>query len=93
MAEETKVEEVKKENVAENTDEIRSMDDISSEIDASFENFRDADAEGWDKCKTYMEEGTVLDLTVDGIATKGGVIVNIEGIRGFVPASHLSLSV
>lgn len=74
------------------SDEITTMDDLSDAIDSSFETFRDADAEGWDKCRQYLEDKTILDVTVDGIAVKGGVITMLEGIRGFIPASHLSLS-
>ena len=74
------------------SDEITTMDDLSDAIDSSFETFRDADAEGWDKCRQYLEDKTILDVTVDGIAVKGGVIAMLEGIRGFIPASHLSLS-
>ena len=44
----------------------------------------------WENVEQYMEEGTVLSLTVDGIV-KGGVIANVEGLRGFIPASQLSL--
>ena len=71
------------------SDEIKSMDEISDEIDSSFETFKDADMEIWDKCNEYKEAGTVLTVTVEGIASKG-VIASVEGIRGFVPASQLS---
>ena len=74
------------------SEEITTMDELSEAIDTSFETFRDTDAEGWDKCTQYMEDKTVLDITVDGVAPKGGVIVNLEGLRGFIPASHLSLT-
>ncbi len=74
------------------SEEITTMDELSDAIDSSFETFRDADAEGWDKCQQYLEDKTVLDVTVDGIAIKGGVIAMLEGIRGFIPASHLSLT-
>ena len=74
------------------SDENTTMDDLSDAIDSSFETFRDADAEGWDKCRQYLEDKTILDVTVDGIAVKGGVIAMLEGIRGFIPASHLSLN-
>lgn len=50
-----------------------------------------ADVLAWDKLKQYMEEGTVLDVTVRGIVN-AGVIAYVEGIRGFIPASKLSLS-
>lgn len=71
------------------SEEIKSMDEISEEIDSSFETFKDADMEAWDKCSEYKEAGTVLPVTVEGIANKG-VIASVEGIRGFIPASQVS---
>ncbi len=44
----------------------------------------------WDKLKVYLEEKTDLEVTVGGI-TNGGVICYVEDIRGFIPASQLSL--
>ncbi len=49
------------------------------------------DVLAWQKLKQYKEEGTVLDVTVKGIVN-AGVIAYVEGIRGFIPASKLSLS-
>ena len=45
----------------------------------------------WDRLQKLMEEETVLSLTVGGVVN-GGVIVYVEGIRGFIPASQLSLN-
>lgn len=45
----------------------------------------------WDKLQQMMDDGTVLTLKVGGIVN-AGVIVYVEGIRGFIPASQLSLS-
>lgn len=73
------------------SEEITSMDELSDAIDSSFETFRDADAQCWDKCKEYMEHKDVVTVTVDGIPAKGGVVATLEGLRGFIPASHLSL--
>lgn len=50
-----------------------------------------ADVLAWEKLSQYKEEGTVLDVTVKGIVN-AGVIAYVEGIRGFIPASRLSLS-
>ncbi len=72
-------------------EKVVSMEELEDEIEASFDNFRDVDAQGWDKCAEYMEEQTILELPVEGIANDKGVIVMTEGIRGFVPASHISL--
>ena len=44
----------------------------------------------WETVKKYMEEGTVLTLKVGGIVNKG-VIVYVEGLRGFIPASHQAI--
>lgn len=48
------------------------------------------EALAWEKVKEYMEQETVLSLTVGGVV-KGGVIAYVEGLRGFIPASLLSL--
>ena len=45
----------------------------------------------WDKFKKYMEEGTNLTVKVGGIV-KSGVVAYLDGIRGFIPASKLSLN-
>lgn len=44
----------------------------------------------WDKLKQYMEENTDLTVKISG-TTNGGVIAYLEDIRGFIPASQLSL--
>lgn len=49
------------------------------------------DANPWNRVYNYLENKTVLHVKVEGIVN-GGVIVMIEGLRGFVPASRLSLS-
>ena len=50
-----------------------------------------ADDVAWKKLQKYLEEKTVLDVKVGGVV-KGGVVAYVEGIRGFIPASKLSLS-
>mgnify|MGYP000357562394 CR=1 FL=1 len=49
------------------------------------------DTLAWDKLQSYMDNGTDLDVKVGGVV-KAGVIAYVEGIRGFIPASKLSLS-
>ena len=49
------------------------------------------DANPWNRVADYLEKGTVLPVKVEGIVN-GGVIAMVEGIRGFIPASQLSLS-
>lgn len=50
-----------------------------------------ADDLAWEKLNQNMEDKTVLDVTVKGVVN-AGVIAYVEGIRGFIPASKLSLS-
>lgn len=49
------------------------------------------DANPWNLVKDYMEKGTILPVKVEGIVN-GGAIAMVEGLRGFIPASKLSLS-
>lgn len=49
------------------------------------------DANPWNVVTRYQEEGTNLHVKVEGIVN-GGVIAMVEGLRGFIPASRLSLS-
>lgn len=44
--------------------------------------------EQWEEAEQAMEQGTVLSLPVIG-HNRGGVLVKWNGLRGFVPASHL----
>lgn len=44
----------------------------------------------WEKLNQYLEEETTLHVRIKGIVPSG-VIAYVEGIRGFIPASHLSL--
>ena len=48
------------------------------------------DVLAWDKLKELKETGAVLDVVVKGI-TNAGVIAYVEDVRGFIPASKLSL--
>jgi len=49
-----------------------------------------ADILAWDKLLQLKEEQTVLDVIVKGVVN-AGVIAYVEGVRGFIPASKLSL--
>ena len=44
----------------------------------------------WDKLKAYMTENKNLTVKIGGV-TNGGAICYVEGIRGFIPASQLSM--
>ncbi len=63
---------------------------LQTETMADLEEHFD-DANPWNLVADYMEKGTVLPVKVEGVVN-GGVIAMVEGIRGFIPASQLSLS-
>ncbi len=44
----------------------------------------------WDRLQQLMDDKTNITVKIGGI-TKGGAIAYLEGIRGFIPASKLSL--
>ncbi len=71
-------------------EEIMTMDDFDNAIDDSFTSFKDEGEANWEKLKEYQTEKTTITVTVDGVVNKG-VISNIEGVRGFIPASRLAL--
>lgn len=77
-------EELLKDETIENADsaEAMTMADLEDHFD---------DANPWNRVTSYMEKKTVLPVKVEGIVN-GGVIAMVEGLRGFVPASRLSLS-
>ena len=62
----------------------------NTESMADYEEHFD-DANPWNIVKDYLEKGTVLHVTIEGIVN-GGAIAMVEGLRGFIPASRLSLS-
>ena len=57
---------------------------------ADLEEYFD-DANPWNLVQSYMDNKTVLPVKVEGIVN-GGAIAMVEGLRGFIPASKLSLS-
>ncbi len=63
---------------------------LQTETMADLEEHFD-DANPWNIVADYVEKKTVLTVKVEGIVN-GGVIAIVEGIRGFIPASQLSLS-
>lgn len=48
------------------------------------------DVLAWDKLQEMMDHETVLTVKISGIVN-AGVVAYVEGIRGFIPASKLSL--
>ena len=67
-----------------------SEEQLQTETMADYEEHFD-DANPWNRVTEYMEQGTVLPIKVEGIVN-GGAIAMVEGLRGFIPASKLSLS-
>lgn len=45
----------------------------------------------WEKLQSLMDNGTPVKVTIGGVVNSG-VVAYVEGIRGFIPASKLSLS-
>ena len=63
---------------------------LQNETMADLEEHFD-DANPWNMVADYLENKTVLTVKIEGVVN-GGVIAMVEGIRGFIPASQLSLS-
>lgn len=49
------------------------------------------DANPWNLVADYQKKNTVLKVKIEGIVN-GGAIAMVEGLRGFIPASRISLS-
>ena len=45
---------------------------------------------GWDRLQEYLDEKKVIKAKVSEVVNKG-VVVYVEGVRGFIPASQLAL--
>ena len=52
---------------------------------------RAQEQKGWIEVEKLLEDGSSIESTVDGY-NKGGVIVPVHGLRGFIPASQLGIS-
>lgn len=86
MSEELLQEEVTQE--AASAEEAKTEEQTESMADYE-EHFDDANP--WNVVKDYMEKKTRLPIKIEGIVN-GGAIAMVEGLRGFIPASKLSLS-
>lgn len=75
-------EELKSEELQTNEEPVETMADLEGHFD---------DANPWNRVTDYMEKQTVLPVKIEGIVN-GGAIAMVEGLRGFIPASKLSLS-
>jgi small subunit ribosomal protein S1 len=64
-------------------------EEFEKALEASFEKAEANEDAVWSRLEQMKEDGTVLSLTVGGVVN-GGVIVYVEGVRGFIPASLLS---
>lgn len=73
-----------------------TMDDFSEELEASYKAAEEQNESTeeldpvWATLKGYLDEKTVLTVKIGGVVN-AGVIAYVEGIRGFIPASRLSL--
>lgn len=47
-------------------------------------------AQNWKKLEELMEQDAVVDCTVTAVV-KGGLLVDVMGLRGFIPSSHLRI--
>ncbi|MEF9916446.1 MAG: S1 RNA-binding domain-containing protein [Lachnospiraceae bacterium] len=63
---------------------------LQTESMADYEDQFDK-ANPWNLVTDYMNNSTILPVKVEGIVN-GGAIATVEGLRGFIPASKLSLS-
>lgn len=75
-------EEMKTEELQTNEEPVETMADLEDHFD---------DANPWNRVLDYMENKTILPVKVEGVVN-GGAIATVEGLRGFIPASKLSLS-
>ena len=65
-----------------NIEETMTMADLEDHFD---------DANPWNIVTSYMNNKTDIHVTIEGVVN-GGAIAKVEGLRGFIPASRLSLS-
>lgn len=68
---------------------VKKVDDGNGNILLSKKEANDILA--WDHLKVFMEEETNIKVKISEVVN-AGVIAYVEGIRGFIPASKLSLS-
>jgi len=68
---------------------VLSAEDSSGNVVLSYT--RAQEQIGWAEVEKMLEEGSSFDGKIDGF-NKGGIIVPVFGLRGFVPASQLGIS-
>ena len=69
-----------------NNEELLNNPETMADLEDHFD-----DANPWNIAQRYLEEGTVLHVKIEGIVN-GGAIAMVEGLRGFIPVSRLSLT-
>lgn len=68
---------------------VLSAEDASGNVVLSYT--RAQEQKGWAEVEKMMEDGASFEGKVEGF-NKGGLIVPIYGLRGFIPASQLGIS-
>lgn len=68
---------------------VVSADDANGTILLSYT--RAQEQQSWDAVEKMLESGEVYESKIEGY-NKGGLIVPVHGLRGFVPASQIGLS-
>lgn len=77
--------------MSEETKTPETMEDLEQELEASFQNMNESEDPSWAMLQEYKNNKTVLDVKVEGVVNSG-VIAYVEEVRGFLPASRLSLN-
>lgn len=72
-----------------------TMNDLKEELEASYKVMGDGEQDtdtliAWGKIKELYENKETITVTITGIVNKGAIAL-VEGIRGFIPVSRLSL--
>ena len=79
-------------------EEKLTMDDFKEELEAPYKAAEESGAQDseeldpvWATLQQYMDDKEVLNVKIGGVVN-AGVIAYVDGVRGFIPASRLSLS-
>ena len=78
-------------------EEKKTMDDFAEELEASYKAAEESNTQDseeldpvWATLQQYMDDKEVLNVKIGGVVN-AGVIAYVDGVRGFIPASRLSL--
>lgn len=72
------------------SEELLQTEELHTESMADYEAHFD-DANPWNIVQSYLDNNTNLSVKIEGIVNSGAIAM-VEGLRGFIPASRLSLS-